>query len=76
MEKPPYRYDYHALDKFLKEDYDPREIGNKLDEIMSRLVEHASMNEDYRGDQAEDHYILKQFRDIFWWHLPKMFSNL
>lgn len=37
-ENEPYHYDYQALDKFLHQDYDPKELGNQLDEIMSDLV--------------------------------------
>lgn len=74
-ENHPYHFNYHALDKLLKEDYDPRELGNKFDEMMSELVRHGSQDEDYRENQEEHHYILKQFRDLFWWKLPKIYRH-
>lgn len=69
-ENPPYTFNYQALDKLLTEDYDPKELGNKFDEMMSELVSHGSLDENYRESQAEHHYILKVLRDIFWWKLP------
>ena len=75
MPEKPYRFDYQALDKLLSEDYDPKELGNKLDEIMTELVCHASRNEGYQESQEEHHYILKELRDTFWWKLSKAIQS-
>jgi hypothetical protein len=67
MEKPePHHYNYHRLDSFLQKDYDPQEIGNRLDQIRDRLVELVHLREDYRESLREDHYLLGELRDIFW----------
>lgn len=66
MENEPYRFNYGALDKFLSTNFDPKELGNQLDELMSDLV-HVSRNEDDFGNAlSEHHYILRNLRDIFW----------
>lgn len=70
-ENEPYHFDYQALDRLLTNDYDPQELGNKLDEIMTELVSYARRNEDYRELQEDRHYVLKLLRDILWWKLPK-----
>jgi len=67
----PYRYNYQALDQMLAELYDPKEVGNKLDEIMAEQVLHAAQDEGCRDKLGEHHFFLKMFRDIFWWKLPK-----
>jgi hypothetical protein len=55
-------YNYQSLDRLLIEVYDPKELGNELDEIMSELV--------YLSDGEErhtyHHLILRTLRDIFW----------
>lgn len=71
----PYHYNYQALDKLLKEDYDAKEIGNQIDDIMSELVSHASKDDDYRERQEDHHYLLKRLRDIFWWKLPRDYNH-
>ncbi len=62
----PYHYNHHRLDVFLQKDYDPKEIGNHLDQIRDRLVELVHHQEDYRQTIKEDHYLLGELRDIFW----------
>jgi hypothetical protein len=64
-EKPPH-YDYTRLDSFLKDDYDPQEIGDRLDMIMSRLVILVKFDEGYHERIAGEHYLLSELRDIFW----------
>ncbi|CAN5501067.1 hypothetical protein BH10BAC4_BH10BAC4_17150 [soil metagenome] len=66
-ETEPYHYNYQALDRLLTHDYDPKELGNQLDEIMSDLVLYAGKEETYHERLAERHNIL---RDILW-KLPK-----
>jgi hypothetical protein len=67
MEKPePNHYNYQRLDDFLKHDYGPEEIGNRLDQIRDRLVELVKHQEDYSQSLREDHYLLGELRDIFW----------
>lgn len=65
-ETAPYHYNHHRLDDFLKKDYDPKEIGNRLDQIRDRLVELVQHDEDYSKSLREDHYLLGELRDIFW----------
>ncbi|MFM8913214.1 MAG: hypothetical protein ACKOE6_09910 [Flammeovirgaceae bacterium] len=65
-QKTPNHYNYQRLDSFLKNDYDPAEIGNHLDQIRDRLVELAHHREDYSKTLREDHYLLGELRDIFW----------
>ena len=65
-EHEPYHYNHHRLDDFLKKDYDPAEVGNRLDQIRDRLVELVEHNEVYRESLREDHYLLGMLRDIFW----------
>jgi hypothetical protein len=65
-EHEPYHYNYQRLDEFLKKDYDPKEIGNRLDQIRDRLVELVQHDEDYSQSLREDHYLLGILRDIFW----------
>lgn len=62
----PYHYNHHRLDHFLEKDYDPAEVGNRLDQIRDRLVELVQHNEAYRELIREDHYLLGVLRDIFW----------
>lgn len=59
-------YNYQRLDDFLKKDYDPAEVGNRLDQIRDRLVELVQHDEIYRTSLREDHYLLGELRDIFW----------
>jgi hypothetical protein len=59
-------YNYQRLDDFLKKDYDPVEIGNRLDQIRDRLVELVHHNDGYRELLRADHYLLGELRDIFW----------
>jgi hypothetical protein len=59
-------YNYQRLDDFLKNDYDPQEIGNRLDQIRDRLVELIRHNESYSELLRTDHYLLGELRDIFW----------
>jgi len=70
-----HHYHYQALDDLLVELYDPKEIGNRLDEIMNALTVYASRDEDYREVQEDHHTILKMLRDIFWWKLPKIHNH-
>lgn len=73
-ENEPYRYNYRALDKFLSSNFDPKELGDQLDELMADLV-NVSRNEDDFGNQLSDHHFtLRKLRDIFWWKLPKNHS--
>jgi len=65
-ENAPYHYNYQALDRLLKHDYDPKEIGNQLDEIMGDLVRYASKEENYSELLPNRHTILRELRDIFW----------
>ncbi len=67
----PYRFNYQALDKFLVQDYDPKLLGDQLDELMTDLV-HVSKDEpDFGRSLSEHHYLLRKLRDLFWWQLPK-----
>jgi hypothetical protein len=59
-------YDYTRLDDFLKNDYDPQEVGDRLDMIMSRLVILVKFDESYHERIAVEHYLLAELRDIFW----------
>jgi hypothetical protein len=59
-------YNYSRLDNFLTKDYDPKEIGDRLDTIMSRLVSYVALNESYHEEIEEEHYLLNELRDIFW----------
>lgn len=78
----PYRYNYQALDKLLAENYDPKELGNQLDEIlpllklrqasMSDLVYLARDEDDFGRSLTYHHYTLRQLRDIFWWQITKI----
>jgi hypothetical protein len=70
-ENEPYRYNYQALDKLLSENYDPKELGNQLDEIMSDLVYLARDEDDFGRSLTYHHYTLRQLRDIFWWQTTK-----
>ena len=66
MEDKAYHYNYTSLDKFLESAYDPKELGNQLDELMADLV-NVSRNEDDFGSKLSDHHFtLRQLRDIFW----------
>lgn len=59
-------YNYQRLDSFLKNDYDPEEIGNRLDQVRDKLVELVHLREDHRESLQQDHYLLGELRDIFW----------
>ncbi|MFZ6013420.1 MAG: hypothetical protein ACOYXT_23965 [Bacteroidota bacterium] len=61
-ENEPYRYNYQALDKLLAENYDPKELGNQLDEIMSDLVYLARDEDDFGRSLTYHHYTLRQLR--------------
>jgi hypothetical protein len=65
-DKPPHHYDYTRLDEFLTKDYDPQEIGDKLDTVMGRLVAHVYLDGSYHEYIAGEHYLLTELRDIFW----------
>jgi hypothetical protein len=70
-ESKPYNYDYRSLDEFLHRTFDPKEVGNQLDTIMSDLVHLASKEDDFGTSLRDHHYLLKELRDIFWWKLQK-----
>jgi hypothetical protein len=59
-------YNYQPLDRLLIELYDPRELGNELDEIMSELVNHAGHEMNYNQSLVQRHYLLRMLRNIFW----------
>ena len=59
-------YNYQPLDTLLTDLYDPQEIGNQLDEIMSDLVSHAGKEETYSQVLPVRHNLLKELRDLFW----------
>jgi hypothetical protein len=61
-----HRYNYQGLDRLLASDYDPKEIGNQLDEIMSDLVSYAAKDDTYSQTLSERHNILRELRNIFW----------
>jgi hypothetical protein len=65
MEKP-HHYHYKRLDQFLEKDFDPKEVGNQLDEIMSDLVSYTGKDDSYCQLLPERHHILRELRDIFW----------
>jgi len=71
-ENEPYHYNYQALDKFLFSDYDPKELGNRLDQLMADLVHLARHEEDFGNCLSDHHYTLRRLRDIFWWQLPSI----
>lgn len=73
MEKPEPHH-YQRLDSFLKKNYAPQEVGNRLDQIRDRLVELVQHDESYRESLREDHYLLGELRDIFW-KLEKTITN-
>jgi len=62
----PSRYNYRALDELLGYRYQPSEVSDQLDEIMSDLVSYAGKDETYSQVLAERHNLLKELRDIFW----------
>jgi len=62
QENHPTLYNYHLLDRLLIEVYDPKELGNELDEIMNELV-HLSNGEERL---TYHHLVLRTLRDIFW----------
>lgn len=59
-------YNYEELDKFLQTDHDPKDLGDKLDELMGDLVYVSRNEEDFGKTLSEHHYILRNLRDIFW----------
>lgn len=65
-ENKPTHYNYQRLDNFLKNDYDPEEIGNRLDQVRDKLVALVHYREEYSRALQEDHYLLGELRDIFW----------
>ena len=65
-ENEPYHYNYERLDNLLSKDTDPKEIGNRLDQIRDKLVELAHHDEIYCRSLRDDHYVLGELRDIFW----------
>jgi hypothetical protein len=76
MEDPKaYHYNYQALDKFLSNDFDPKELGNQLDELMADLVHLAKHEDDFGTSLSDHHFTLRKLRDIFWWQLPKNYGH-
>ncbi len=74
-ENKSYHYNYQALDEFLSTSFDPKELGDQLDELMSDLV-HVSRDEDDFGNTLSNHHFtLRKLRDIFWWKLPKNYNH-
>lgn len=71
----PYHYDYSRLDQFLKHEYDPKELGNQLDEIMSDLVHLSKEEDDFGRTLSDHHYTLRKLRDIFWCATLKTVSD-
>lgn len=67
MEKPePYHYNYQALDKFLRTDSDPKELGDQLDQLMADLVNVSRNEDDYGKALSDHHFTLRRLRNIFW----------
>jgi hypothetical protein len=65
-ENRPTLYNYQPLERLLIEFYDPKELGNQLDEIMSELVEYAGHEMSYNQNLVQRHYLLRLLRNIFW----------
>jgi hypothetical protein len=65
MASPKLKFNYHDLDRFLVQDYDPRMIGEQLDTLMNDLVHLAGAEPDYGLSLREHYYILRHLRDIF-----------
>lgn len=65
----PYHYDYESLDKFLDNDYDPKALGNQMDELMSDLVNMSRDEVGFGPALSNYHFTLRRLRDIFW-NLP------
>ena len=61
-----YHYDYAALDKFLDNDYDPEQLGDQFDELMSDLVNVSRDEADFGHTLSNYHFMLRRLRDIFW----------
>lgn len=59
-------YNYFPLDRILVELYDPRELGNELDDIMSDLVDFTGREAHYSHSLVQRHHLLRTLRDIFW----------
>lgn len=59
-------YNYQSLDNLLVNDYDPKELGNELDQIMSDLIDYTGREAHYSQSLVQRHHLLKMLRDIFW----------
>lgn len=59
-------YNYHSLDRVLVELYDPKELGNELDDIMSDLVDFTGREVHYSYSLVQRHHLLRELRNIFW----------
>jgi hypothetical protein len=70
-EKEPYYYNYQELDKFLSSQYDPRDLANELDEIMTDLVVYSGWDDRYYLFLEKRFLTLRYLRDIFWDTLPE-----
>lgn len=66
MEDEPTYYNYQTLNEFLRTDHTPKELGDKLDELMGDLVYVSRNEEDFGKTLSDHHYILRHLRDIFW----------
>ena len=59
-------YNYKALDTMLTDLYDPKEVGNDLDEFMNDLVNCTGREMHYSQSLVKRHYLLRMLRNIFW----------
>jgi hypothetical protein len=59
------RFDYSDLDRLLKEDSLPEDVGNQLDEALNDLVQHAGET-GYSENLPNRYYLLRELRNIFW----------
>lgn len=60
-----HRFDYRELDRLLKEDSLPEDVGNQLDEALNDLVQYAGAT-GYCHDLPNRYYLLRELRNIFW----------